>query len=179
MTEPRVPGSDAPSNALELTCGERVDVKDLHMGVREFDCECGGTHAAVQDVHPPSRFFPESLVGVLRETIEPEDDFDEFGTIHLMGVVLEEFPEDIAVKDLSDDGSVGYSMVWVTEFDARRLHEIVVELVVELMEHAVSHADDQNAVQEFEQQMLEFDVAEFVEAYRSQRDFTDEHDTAL
>ena len=149
------------------------------MGVREFECECGGTHAVVQDVHPPSRFFPESLVGVLRETIEPEDDFDEFDTIHLMGVVLEEFPSDISVTDVSDDGSVGYSMVWVTEFDARRLHEIVVELVVELMEHAVSHADDQNAVQEFEQQMLEFDVAEFVEAYRAQRDFTDEHDTAL
>jgi hypothetical protein len=149
------------------------------MGVREFECACGGTHAVVQDVHPPSRFFPESLVAVLRETIEPEDDFDEFDTIHLMGVVLEEFPEDVAVSDVSDDGSVGYSMVWVTEFEARRLHEIVVELVVELMEHAISHAEDQNAVQEFERQMLEFDVAEFVDAYRAQRDFANEHDTAL
>ena len=179
MSEPRVPGSDAPSSALEFTCGERVDVRDLDMGVREFECACGGTHAVVQDVHPPSRFFPESLVAVLQETIEPEDDFDEFGTIHVMGVVLEEFPEEVAVKDVSEDGSVGYSMVWATEFDARRLHEVVVELVVELMEHAISHADDQNAIQEFEQQMLEFDVAAFVEAYRAQRDFTDEHDTAL
>jgi len=149
------------------------------MGVREFDCACGGTHAVVQDVHPPSRFFPESLVAVLRETIEPEDDFDEFGTVHLMGVVLEEFPDDVAAKDVSDDGSVGYAMAWVTAFDSRRLHEVVVELVVELMEHAVSHADDQNAVQEFEQQMLEFDVAAFVDAYRAQRDFEDEHDTAV
>ncbi|WP_227133470.1 DUF5815 family protein [Halorubellus salinus] len=179
MPEPRVPGDDAPSSALELPCGESVDVKDLDMGVRDISCACGGTHAVVQDVHPPSRFFPESLVAVLQETIEPEDDFDEFDTIHLMGVVLEEFPEDVAVKDVSDDGSVGYSMVWVTEFDSRRLHEIVVELIVELMEHAVSHAEDQNAVEEFERQMLEFDVAEFVEAYRADRDFADEHDTAL
>jgi hypothetical protein len=67
----------------------------------------------------------------------------------------------------------------VTEFDARRLHEIVVELVVELMEHAVSHAEDESAVAEFEEQMLEFDVAEFVDAYREQREFESEHDTAL
>jgi hypothetical protein len=179
MSEPRVPGSDAPSSALELPCGERVNVTDLDMGVREFECACGGTHAVVQDVHPPSRFFPESLVAVLQEVVEPEDELDEFGTIHLMGVVLEEFPDDVAAKDVGEDGSVGYSMVWVTDFDARRLHEVVVELVVELMEHAVSHADDQNAVQAFEQQMLEFDVAEFVDAYRAERDFADEHDTAL
>jgi len=179
MPEPRVPGSDGPSSALELPCGERVDVTDLHMGVREFECACGGTHAVVQDVHPPSRFFPESLVAVLQEAIEPEDEFEEFGTIHLMGVVLEEFPQDVAATDVSDDGSVGYSMAWVTDFDSRRLHEIVVELVVELMEHAISHAEDQNAVQEFERQMLEFDVAEFVDAYRAERDFADEHDTAL
>jgi len=36
-------------------------------------------------------------------------------------------------------------MAWVTEFDSRRLHEIVVGFVVELMEHAVSHADDDEA----------------------------------
>jgi len=42
-------------------------------------------------------------------------------------------------------------MAWVTEFDSRRLHEIVVELVVELMEHAVSHADDDEALSAFEQ----------------------------
>jgi len=58
----------------------------------------------------------------------------------------------------------------VTEFDSRRLHEIVVELVVELMEHAVSHADDDEALSAFEQEMVEFDVAEFVDQYRAERD---------
>jgi hypothetical protein len=32
---------------------------------------------------------------------------------------------------------------------------------------------------EFEEQMLEFDVSEFVEQYRAQRDFESEHDTAI
>jgi hypothetical protein len=62
-------------------------------------------------------------------------------------------------------------MLWVSDFDDRRLHEIVVELIVELMEHAVSHADDDSAMSEFEEQMLSFDVAAFGEEYRSQRDF--------
>ena len=81
--------------------------------------------------------------------------------------------------DVSDDGSVGYAMVWMTDFDARRLHEVVVELVVELMEHAVSHASDENAVSQFEEQMFEFDVEEFVALYREQRDFEDEFDRAV
>jgi hypothetical protein len=179
MPDPRVPGSDGPGGVVELACGERVDVREFDLGVREFACGCGETHAVVLDVHPPSRFFPESLVGVLREVIEPADEFESFGTVHLMGVVLEEFPEAVAVGDVSDEGSVGFALVWVTEFDARRLHEIVVELVVELMEHAVSHAEDESAVAEFEEQMLEFDVAEFVDAYREQREFESEHDTAL
>jgi hypothetical protein len=58
----------------------------------------------------------------------------------------------------------------VTGFDSRRLHEVVVELVVELMEHAVSHSDDESAVASFEQYMLEFDVSAFVEQYRAERD---------
>jgi len=61
-------------------------------------------------------------------------------------------------------------MVWVTEFDSRRLHEVVVELVVELMEHAASHADDDEALSAFEREMVEFDVSEFVEQYRAERD---------
>jgi hypothetical protein len=56
---------------------------------------------------------------------------------------------------------------------------VVVELVVELMEHAMSHAGADEAMAEFEAQMLEFDVAEFVEAYRQQRDFESEHDSAV
>jgi hypothetical protein len=62
----------------------------------------------------------------------------------------------------------------VTGFDSRRLHEIVVELVIELMEHAVSHAESERAMTQFEEQMLDFDVTEFVEEYRDQRDLDPE-----
>ncbi|RQG99740.1 DUF5815 family protein [Natrarchaeobius oligotrophus] len=178
MVEPRVPGSGG-DRRLELPCGEAIDPRDVDLGMREYTCSCGARHAVVTDVHPPSRFFPESLVAVLQESIEPADEFDRFGTPHLMGVVLEEFPEKVVVHDASDDGAVGYAMLWVTDVDARRLHEIVVELVVELMEHAISHADDDAAIAQFESQMLEFDVSEFVDQYRNQREFENEHDRAL
>jgi hypothetical protein len=39
------------------------------------------------------------------------------------------------------------------------------------MDHAVSHAEDEAAIEEFERQMLEFDVGEFVDEYREARDF--------
>ncbi len=174
MTEPRVPGEGPGS--LELPCGESIDPHEIDLGVREFRCDCGGTHAVVTDAHPPSRFFPEELVSVLRETVDVEDGFEEFGTPHLLGVTVEEFPEKVVVHDAAEDGAVGYAMVWVTDFDSRRLHEVIVELVVELMEHAVSHAADDTAISEFERQMLEFDVGAFVEAYRAERDLESEHD---
>lgn len=174
MAQPRVPGDD--DRSLELPCGERVDPREFDLGMREYACADGHRHAVVMDVHPPSRFFPESLVSILREMIEPADEFDEFGTPHLMGIVLEEFPEEVAVYDAGDDGTVGYAMAWVTAFDSRRLHEVIVELVVELMEHAVSHADDDEAISQFERQMLEFDITAFVDEYRSVRDFETEHD---
>jgi hypothetical protein len=176
MSEPRVPGSRGTD--LSLPCGESVAVADLDMGVREFTCACGERHAVVMDVHPPSRFVPESLVAVLRETIEPEDG-DEFDTMHLMGVVLEEFPEHIVAEDVSENSDVGYALVWIADFDARRLHEIVVELIVELMDHAVSHTDDDETASEFERQMHEFDVEEFVTTYRRERDFDHETDTPV
>lgn len=178
MSEPRVPGSRGSD--LELPCGETVSVHDFDMGMREYACRCGEQHAVVLDVHPPSRFFPEFLVEVLRETIEPAgDEFDEFGTVHVMGIVLEEFPEDVATESLEENQDVGYSAVWVTSFEPRRLHEIIVELVVELMEHAVSHAEDDEAMGQFEQEMLEFDVSEFVKEYRANRDFSGPHDQAV
>ena len=156
---------------LELPCGEEVSTDTIDLGMRELHCACGDTHAVVTDVNPPDRFLPPFLVDVLQEAIETTDtDEAEFGTPHLMGVVIEEFPDRIAVADTADDGTVGYAAVWVAEFDARRLHEIVVELVVELMEHAVSHSDDTTAVAEFERRMNEFDVGEFVERYREQRE---------
>ncbi|EMA44023.1 DUF5815 family protein [Halococcus saccharolyticus] len=175
MAEPRVPGSRGSD--LALPCGESVAIADLDMGMREFGCDCGERHALVMDVHPPSRFVPESLVEVLRETIESEDG-DEFDTIHLMGVVLEEFPQKVVAEDVAENSDVGYALVWATDFDARRLHEIVVELIVELMEHAVSHADD-DAASEFERQMHEFDVEAFVEQYRREREFERETDTPV
>lgn len=178
MTESGVPGDGGQS--MELPCGEERSIHELDMGLREFDCRCGETHAVVMDMHPLSRWVPEFLVEILEETIEPaEDDYDRFTTAHLMGSVMEEFPEEVAVADVSEDGAVGYALVWVTTFDSRRLHGVVVELLVELMEHAMSHAEDDEAMAEFESQMLDFDVAEFVETYRAQRDFESEHDSAV
>jgi hypothetical protein len=54
----------------------------------------------------------------------------------------------------------------------------VVELLVELMEHAASHGDEGTAAQ-FEQQMLDFDIGEFVETYRREREFDSELDTPV
>jgi hypothetical protein len=171
MPEPRVPGGED----LRLPCGESLRVHDLDMGLREIRCGCGASHAVVVDVHPPSRFVPEEIVAVLRETVETDDEFPEFGTAHVMGMVLEEFPDRVAVADVADDGHVGYTLLWVTDFDSRRLHEVVVELLVELMDHAASHGDDDTAG-EFEVQVREFDVETFVEQYRDAREFESELD---
>jgi hypothetical protein len=177
MADPRVPGGGATE--LELPCGRSLRVSDLDMGMRDYACGCGADHAVVMDVHPLSRWVPEAIVDTLRETVETADDFEEFGTVHLMGIVLEEFPEQVTSLDVSEDGSVGYAMVWTTGFDSRRLHEVIVELLVELMEHAVSHATEDDAASAFETQMLEFDVEEFVTAYREQRGFETEFDRAV
>ena len=177
MTQPGVPGG--PEHELELPCGETVDAHEIDLGRRELACTCGDRHAVVTDAHPLGRFLPEFLGDVLRETVEPADEFDAFSMAHLMGMVLEEFPQEVATADLADDGQVGYAMLWVTAFDARRLHEIVVELVVELMAHAVSHTEDGEALGEFERQLETFDVAAFVEEYRDERDFETEHDSAV
>jgi hypothetical protein len=168
MSDPGVPGD---RSTIELPCGVELPVGELDMGMREFDCGCGATHGVVMDVHPPERFLPEFLIDVLREAVETtSEEMPEFDTPHLLGIVLEEFPEGVAVEDCSDDGTVGWSMLWVTEFDSRRLHEVIVELVVELMEHAVSHSDDSARITEFERQLTEFDVEAFVDQYRAERD---------
>jgi len=177
MAEPRVPGGR--ESELELACGEVVDTHDFHMGMREFECDCGSTHAVVLDPHPLARFVPEFLTEILRETVETSDDYEEFSTVHLMGVVMEEFPETVVAADTSEDGSVGFSLAWVSDFDSRRLHEVVVELVVELMEHAISHAEDDGVMSEFEAQMLQFDIDAFVDQYRAERDFDGRNDTAI
>lgn len=165
----------AGGERLELPCGETVALGSLDLGMRELDCECGESHAVVMDMHPPTRFFPEFLVETLESAVETtSEEMPEFDTPHLMGIVLEEFPERVVNEDVSEDHDVGYALLWVTDFDSRRLHEIIVELVVELMEHAVSHADDESAIREFESQMLDFDVGAFVDQYRAQRDLSEE-----
>jgi len=177
MPAPRVPGS--ADTTLDLPCDESVHIHDLDLGVREYDCPCGDRHAVVMDVHPLGRFVPEFLVETLRETVTTEDEFEEFGTAHVLAMVREEFPEAVASADCSGDGQVGYGLVWVADFDARRLHEIVVELLLELMEHAVSHAEEGPTTEEFEQQLASFEVDTFVDAYRRQRNFEDEYDTPV
>jgi len=173
MSEPRVPGSDSE---VTLPCGETVGPAKVDMGMRELSCACGATHAVVTDVHPPSRFVPEAMVADLRAVVETADEFEQFGTPHLLGMVSEEFPDEVASLDVAEDGTVGYATLWVTAFDARRLHEVVVELVVEMMEHALSHADDTAAREQFREQLDAFDVEAFVEQYRREREFRDEHD---
>ncbi|WP_336024785.1 DUF5815 family protein [Halobellus salinisoli] len=173
MAQPQVPGDGGET--LELPCGETRSVRSFDLGMREFECACGERHAIVMDAHPPERFLPEFLVSVLQEAVETtSEEMPEFGTAHLLGIVLEEFPQQVASADVSDDGDVGAGILWVTDFDSRRLHEIIVELVVELMEHAVSHADDESAVSAFETQMLDFDVREFVAEYRAERDLSED-----
>jgi hypothetical protein len=177
MAEPHVP--DGPGDDLELPCGETLSVRELDLGMREVGCDCGERHAVVFDVNPLARFVPEDIVAQLQSVVETDDDYDEFATAHLLGSVMEEFPEAVAVADVSEDGQVGAGIVWVTDFNDRRLHEVAVELLVELMEHAISHIDNEELTAEFEQQMAEFDVESFVEAYREQRDFESEHDTPV
>lgn len=180
MSSPGVPGTD--DRTLELPCGESIDpIQDVDMGMREFDCPCGSRHAVVLDVHPPTRFLPAEIVDVLQATTEPAegDPVGEFGTHHLLGMVREELPDEVVSRDLSETGATGYTTVWMTAGSARELHEMIVELVVELMEHAVSHGSDDRAATEFEEQMQAFDVESFVTRYREERDFEDEHDSPV
>lgn len=169
MGDPHVPG--ATGESVELPCGREVTVDEFDMGMREYACTCGDAHAVVMDVHPLGRWIPESIVAVLESIVEPADEYDTFGTIHVMGMVLEEFPEAVVVRETGEDHSVGWALLWVAAFDARRLHELVVELLVELMDHAVGHSDDPAIQREFADRLDAFEVTEFVDTYRENRDF--------
>lgn len=168
MATPRVPGSNP--DVLELPCGGEVPVTSIDLGMRDYPCACGERHAVVMDVHPPSRFFPEPVVDVLCDTIEPAEG-GRFETRHLLGMVLEEFPEAVTHTDVSENGKIGCQHIWVSQFDSRRLHTVIVDLVLELMDHAMTHSDDASARSEFETMLDSFDVDEFVERYRAERDF--------
>lgn len=178
MAHPGVPGETDDSD-VELPCGRTVPVTDFHLGMREYDCACGATHAVVLDPHPLSRFVPEDIAETLSAAIDtsPDDEFEEFSMAHLMASMVEEYPEAVVVHDAAANGSVGYALLWVSDFDSRELHVRVVDLVVELMEHAIGHAEDDDAKADFEANLDQFDAEAFVEEYRSVRDFEDEYDT--
>jgi hypothetical protein len=172
---PHVPGKQ--DSAIDVPGTDRsVPVRDLDMGLRETTID-GETYAVVMDVHPLTRFLPPEIVQTLESTIEPGDESDRFGTHHLMARVQERHPEAVSVADVSDNGEVGYGLVWLVAHEARTLHEIIVELVLELMEHAVSHAEDDAVAADFEDYRQRFDIETFVEQYRARRDFEDEDDT--
>jgi hypothetical protein len=175
MAQPRIPGEPVGDD-LELPCGRTIDVHELDLGMRALECECGATHAVVMDVHPPTRFLPQFLVETLQETIETDDQFDAFGTPHLLGALLEENPDEIVSYDASDDGALGFGLVWIADAEPIGLHEKIVELVLELMEHAISHTEEDSLLSEFEEQLRSFDPEEFVATYRNRREFDDEHD---
>ncbi len=170
VSEPGVPGT--ADTQIELPCGTTVSVEHFDMGMREYACACGQQHAVVMDVHPLSRWVPEAVEAVIVETIEPVDEYDRFETIHLMGIVLETYPDDVAVHDTSRDPSRGWALQWVTAWDATELHRRIVTLLVELMEHAVSHTDDDAIADEFATQLAAFDIDAFVQAYREGRDLS-------
>ncbi|MFB6134683.1 MAG: DUF5815 family protein [Halanaeroarchaeum sp.] len=177
MAQPGVPGEE-DDGSVSLPCGRTVPVSDFHLGMREYDCACGDSHGVVLDPHPLSRFVPEDTVDVLKSSIgtSPDDEFEEFGIAHLLGAVMEEHPDEMIVHDAAENGSVGYALLWVSSFDARELHERIVDLVLNLMEHALGHADDDEALDRFESELADFDVTAFVEEYREVRDFESEFD---
>ena len=167
MATPRIPGTDP--DVVELPCGEEVPGPHFDLGMRDFDCACGERHGVVMDIHPPSRFFPPEVIEVLESMIEPADG-TEFGTHHLLGLVIEEFPKQVVDANVAANGRIGCQYIWVSQFDSRRLHHVIVELVVELMDHAMSHSDDDSAKADFATSLDAFDVDAFVDRYRDERD---------
>lgn len=174
MVRPGVPGK-----RLDLPCGESVSVRNIDLGTREFECDCGESHAVIKDTDPLTQFVPTFIADVLRDTVETDDDHPGFSTAHLLGLVSEVHSEILVSADVSDDGQVGYALLWVSGLDSRDLHRVVVEHVVDLMEQAIEEANDEAAIREFEEYVEEFDVEAFVEEYRAERDFEHEHDSAL
>ncbi|MFP4530885.1 MAG: DUF5815 family protein [Halodesulfurarchaeum sp.] len=174
--QPGVPTGPS-GQPIELPCGETIQSDDLDLGLREYRCDCGETHAVVLDPHPPSRFLPESVTEVLAETLAAEGtEMSEFGMVPLMGLVMDAYPEQVVAHDASEDGSTGYAAAWIADFDAREFHEIVVRTVLEVMAQAVTAVGDDSAADAFSDVRADFDVEEFVEEYRSVRDFEDEFD---
>lgn len=174
--QPGVP-DEPEGGAIELPCGETITADQLDLGMREFDCDCGATHAVVMDPHPPTRFLPAEVAEDLAATVTAEGtETEEFGTVALMGLVMDAVPEQIVTYDAAEDGTTGFAVAWIADVDARGLHEIVVETVLSIMAEAVSEAGDDDAEAAFVEHRAEFDVEGFVDEYRDVRDFEDEFD---
>ena len=174
--QPGVP-DEPEGGAIELPCGETITADDLDLGMREVDCACGSTHAVVMDPHPPTRFLPTEVAEDLAATVSATGtDTEGFGTVALMGLVMDSVPEEIVAYDAAEDGTTGFAVAWIAEVDARALHEIVVETVLSIMAEAVTEAGNPDAEASFAEARAEFDVEGFVDEYRDVRDFEDEFD---
>ena len=90
-------------NVILLPCGVSIDPHRIDLGMRELKCECGEIHGVVTDVNPLTRFLPEFLVDSLGEIIEDADSekWGEFGMTHVMGLVMEDFSEEVVFFDAS------------------------------------------------------------------------------
>jgi hypothetical protein len=174
--QPGVP-DEPEGGTIQLPCGETITADDLDLGMREVDCACGASHAVVMDPHPPTRFLPTEVAEDLAATVSAAGtETEEFGTIALMGLVMDAVPEEIVAYDAAEDGTTGFAVAWIADVDARELHEIVVETVLSIMAEAVTAAGNADAEASFAKARAEFDVEGFVDEYRAVRDFDDEFD---
>ncbi|MFW6383941.1 MAG: DUF5815 family protein [Halodesulfurarchaeum sp.] len=174
--QPGVP-DDPEGGAIDLPCGETITADELDLGMREFECACGGTHAVVMDPHPPTRFLPTEVAEDLAATVTPAGtEVEEFGTVALMGLVMDALDEEIVAYDAAEDGTTGFAVAWIATSDARELHKGVVESVLSVMAEAVTDAGDAEAEAAFAEHRAAFDVEAFVDEYRAVRDFEDEFD---
>ena len=57
----------------------------------------------------------------------------------------------------------GVALRWVSDLEAGEIKEVIVELVDELMEQGIRNGEEGSALNEFEGQMNDFEVTEFVE----------------
>jgi len=177
MSVPGVPTDDDPE--LELPCGETVDVREFDLNTSEIDCECGEAHGVVYDTDPLTRFIPEQMAHTLEETVKPRETDHTFGTLHAMGMLADEVPQTVASTDASEMGEVGFNYVWVSDFTAREVHVLLVQLLVDLMDHAVDQVGDDSIKSAFAERLDGLDVEEFVDEYRTQRSFDGPDDTAV
>lgn len=171
MTQPGVPSLPNDST-VELPCGETVSTDDLDLGMREYECECGSSHAVVLDPHPPTRFLPETVTDVLVNTLQIDGrEENRFDTNALMGLVQDRHSDRIVTLDAAEDGTIGFALAWIADFDSYTLHEIVVETVLELMSRAVDDGGNESARKAFTEHRADLDVEAFVSQYREVRNF--------